>query len=195
MPTRVVQYLCPRGPEAIDRECTVLHTTTGQAYTLSPLAFAVARPTRSRKTETVRLLLHGSQDYYNDVEMEGERMPFQTVPDPPPVAGVPETNLKHRDTGKKEVRTTRTTATNETRGGALPILPPLTSDHKWTRDPNRRPQRGMAWRPSPGPGRRGTSESFLRRKQQRQRALARTIAVSYIITTHTHENKNKINTK
>ena len=127
VPATVVQYLCRRGPEAIDRECTVLHTNNGHAYHLSPLALAVALPTTSRKTEIVRLLVHGSQYYENDVEMEGERVPFQPVPDPPPVVGVPETNPEHRDTGMEEVQKTRTKEIKET-SGALPIVPPLTSD-------------------------------------------------------------------
>ena len=127
VPATVVQYLCRRGPQAIDRECTVLHTNNGHAYHLSPLALAVALPTTSRKTEIVRLLVHGSQYYENDVEMEGERVPFQPVPDPPPVVGVPETNPEHRDTGMEEVQKTRTKEIKET-SGALPIVPPLTSD-------------------------------------------------------------------
>ena len=127
VPATVVQYLCRRGPQAIDLECTVLHTNNGHAYHLSPLALAVALPTTSRKTEIVRLLVHGSQYYENDVEMEGERVPFQPVPDPPPVVGVPETNPEHRDTGMEEVQKTRTKEIKET-SGALPIVPPLTSD-------------------------------------------------------------------
>ena len=75
VPATVVQYLCQWGPEALDWECTVVHTTTGHAYPLSPLALAVALPTTRQKTEKVCLLLHGSQYYYENGIHEARNNP------------------------------------------------------------------------------------------------------------------------
>ena len=75
VPATVVQYLCQWGPEALDWECTVVHTTTGHAYPLSPLALAVALPTTRQKTEKMRLLLHGSQYYYENGIHEARNNP------------------------------------------------------------------------------------------------------------------------